>query len=370
VTAYYNEIDPYAAQWLKNLIAAGHIPAGDVDTRSIVDVQPIDLIGYTQVHLFAGIGGWALAGRIAGWPDDRPWWSGSCPCQPFSAAGKRRGTDDARHLWPEMHRLVAGCHPPAVVGEQVASKDGRLWLAGVRADLEALAYATGGVDLCAAGVGAPNIRQRLWWVAYADGGLARYRDLQPGRQHRQQQEDGGADRGLADTLLDGTEPRPGRRVRSEAPPVGIDGHISRASSDAGSGGASHWMADTDIGASGQGRENDGGRDTRSDAFERTRPGGGGDTSRLVGVDQPGSQGWSERLIECPYQWPPGTPNLAVLCTDGKARRFEPGTFPLAHGVRNRVGRLRAYGNAINPWLAAEFLGACDDSLICADVFAD
>jgi hypothetical protein len=113
VKAYYNEIDPYAAQWLRNLVAAGHIAPGDVDERSIVDVQPDDLRGYTQCHFFAGIGGWSYALRLAGWPDDRPAWTGSCPCQPFSAAGKQRGSEDERHLWPAFFRLISECRPLA-----------------------------------------------------------------------------------------------------------------------------------------------------------------------------------------------------------------------------------------------------------------
>ncbi len=166
MTAYYNEIDPYAAQWLRNLIKAGHIAPGHVDERSIVDVRPADLAGFDQCHFFAGIGGWSYALRLAGWPDDRPVWTGSCPCQPFSTAGRRKGTADERHLWPIFYSLIRECRPTVVFGEQVASKDGRAWLAGVRADLEALGFACGGADLCAASVGAPHPRQRLYWVAH------------------------------------------------------------------------------------------------------------------------------------------------------------------------------------------------------------
>lgn len=130
MTAYYNEIDPYAAQWLRNLIDAGLIAPGDVDERSIVDVQPEDLEGYTQCHFFAGIAGWSQALRLAGWPDDRPVWTGSCPCQPFSAAGKGAGANDTRHLWPEFFRLIEACRPRTIFGEQVASALGRQWLCG------------------------------------------------------------------------------------------------------------------------------------------------------------------------------------------------------------------------------------------------
>lgn len=169
MSAYYNECDPVAAEWLRALVSSGHIAPGDVDERSIVDVAPEDLKGYTQCHFFAGIGGWSYALRLAGWPDDRAVWTGSCPCQPFSHAGLRKGESDARHLWPEFFRLIAECRPPAVFGEQVASQGGRGWLAGVFADLEGVGYAVAGADLCAAGVGAPHIRQRLWWVGDALG---------------------------------------------------------------------------------------------------------------------------------------------------------------------------------------------------------
>ena len=165
MTAYYNEHDPYAAQWLRNLITAGHIAPGIVDERDIRDVKPEELKQYTQCHFFAGIGIWSLALRRAGWSDDKPVWTGSCPCQPFSAAGRGDGFIDERHLWPHWYHLITQCEPDRIFGEQVASKDGLGWLDLVQADLEGAGYAHGVVDLCAAGVGAPHIRQRLWFVA-------------------------------------------------------------------------------------------------------------------------------------------------------------------------------------------------------------
>lgn len=169
MSAYYNEIDSFAAQWLRELIKAGHIAPGEVDTRSIENVAADDLAGFTQCHFFAGIGTWSYALRCAGWPDDRPVWTGSCPCQPFSAAGKRKGTADERHLWPSFFRLISQCRPDVIFGEQVASPDGLAWLDIISSDLEAAHYACGAVDTCAAGFGAPHIRQRLYWVADADG---------------------------------------------------------------------------------------------------------------------------------------------------------------------------------------------------------
>jgi DNA (cytosine-5)-methyltransferase 1 len=168
VTAYYNEINPYCAKWLRNLIAAGHIAPGDVDERSIEDVRPDDLVGYAQCHFFAGLGGWSLALRLAGVADGERVWTGSCPCQPFSAAGKGEGFADKRHLWPAWFHLVSQRAPAIVLGEQVASKDGLEWFDLVRADLESKGYAVGGVDYSAVGQGATHIRQRLWFVANAD----------------------------------------------------------------------------------------------------------------------------------------------------------------------------------------------------------
>ena len=163
--AYYNENDPKAAAWLRELIKAGHIAPGEVDERSIVDVKADDLKGFTQCHFFAGIAIWSAAFRLAGWPDDRPVWSGSAPCQGYSVAGKGKGTDDDRDLWPVFASLIRECRPEYVFGEQVEAAIAYGWLDRLRLDLEKETYAVGSCVLGAHSSGAPHIRQRLWWVA-------------------------------------------------------------------------------------------------------------------------------------------------------------------------------------------------------------
>lgn len=168
MSAFYNEIDPYCAQWLRNLIAAGHIASGVVDERSIEDIAPDELRGYTQCHFFAGLGGWSYALRLAGWPDDRPVWTGSCPCQPFSQAGKGAGFADERHLWPAWFHLIRECKPSVIFGEQVANAIRHGWLDGVFSDLEGASYACGAAVLSASAADAPHRRDRLWFVANAE----------------------------------------------------------------------------------------------------------------------------------------------------------------------------------------------------------
>jgi DNA (cytosine-5)-methyltransferase 1 len=168
LSAYYNEIEPYAAQWLRNLIKEGLIADGEVDTRSIVDVAPDDLRGFTQCHFFAGIGGWSHALRLAGWPDDRPVWTGSCPCQPFSEAGARKGFADERHLWPAWKNLIAACRPAIVFGEQVPEAIAFGWLDDVSNGLEAEGYSVESCVLSGCAVEARQERERLWFVARSD----------------------------------------------------------------------------------------------------------------------------------------------------------------------------------------------------------
>ncbi|MDF3936700.1 DNA cytosine methyltransferase [Pseudomonas citronellolis] len=292
MAAYYNEIDPYAAQWLRNLIAAGHIAPGDVDERSIEDVHPDDLKPYTQCHFFAGIGAWSLALRRAGWPDDRPVWTGSCPCQPFSAAGKKSGFDDERHLWPDWFHLIKERRPAIVFGEQVESSDGLGWLDLVQADLEGLAYACGAVITPSAGYGAPHWRGRLYFVADADRQ----------RQQRRKKQDV-------------------RAVESSQQASRRDDALRRSA------------------IRGMGNAESKRREWRTnDEDQRRRECSFGPAGAVSGI-------WSDA------EW--------IYCADrgGVWRPVEPGTFPLAHGAPARVGRLRAYGNAINAEAATQFVAA-------------
>ncbi|QMV74997.1 DNA cytosine methyltransferase [Comamonas piscis] len=374
--AYYNEIDKFAAQTLRNLIAAGHIAPGDVDERSIEDVHPDDLRPYTQCHFFAGVGVWSYALRAAGWPDDRSVWTGSCPCQPFSQAGQGSAFDDERHLWPAFHHLISERRPAAILGEQVASKDADPWLDLVHTDMEALAYAFGAVAFPSAGVGAPHIRDRTYWLAVrgagrrlgaggAAGGLAypQHRGLEigqpPGTGAGAALSSGAAVRlanshkhGRAALSLDR-----GNDQKHHVEPCGQSGGLADTADQRQHGGRPSQASD--------------GRDAPRLESERLRNAGGVDNPERLGLDQIGNgdhRGNDGQLPGPAMQGSagPGPVNGLwraadwLLCRDGKWRPVEPGTFPLAHGAAARVGRLRAYGNAINAQAAQTFIEATQD----------
>jgi DNA (cytosine-5)-methyltransferase 1 len=355
--AYYNEINKDAAAWLRELIKHGHIAPGIVDERSIEDVLPSDLIGFTQCHFFAGIGIWSYALRCAGWPDDRPVWTGSCPCQPFSQAGEGSGFADERHLWPHFHWLIQERRPPAVLGEQVASKDADPWVDLVQTDLEGLGYAFGAVAFPSASVGAPHIRDRTFWVAHTDSGAGR-----KGRANVR----GWADRGHAQPWagscgsgLPGGLADSDQHGRSAQPIAGVHDAERDAESCGGAGGmANPGRIDTSKVNAGNdpinGERSEDGR--RSEFPARVGAGSGassrdhrtgcsgigpaGEVADLVGSD-PANGIWRDA------DW--------LFCRDGKWRPVEPGTFPLAHGAPARVVRLRGYGNGINAIQAQVFI---------------
>lgn len=343
--AYYNEIDPFAAQWLRNLIAAGHIVPGEVDERSIEDVRPDDLRGFTQCHFFAGIGVWSHSLRLAGWPDDRPVWTGSCPCQPFSAAGKGDGFADERHLWPAFFHLISERRPQHVFGEQVASGNANTWFDLVQADLEGVGYAFGIVPFTSAGIGAPHIRERAYWVANADSVISyRGRDIRtPGRDEHSVSGNAG---GLADTS---SERRNGinsllQREESRRNAKGLSEATGNCSAD--------WLANS---SSQQYHQCNNSPDERGWSRNSEQNRLGGELMRPLEVNG----FWRDA------DW--------LFCRDGKWRPVEPGTFPLVDGATarmgrvepgvarvassNRVGRLKGYGNAINAQAGAAFIRA-------------
>ncbi len=309
--AYYNEIDPYAAQWLRNLIAAGVIAPGDVDERSIEDVHPYDLRGYRQCHFFAGIGVWSHALRPAGWEDDREVWTGSCPCQPFSTAGEGKGFADERHLWPAWHHLIEQCRPAVVFGEQVASKNGLAWIDLVSSDMEAQGYTFGGLDLCAAGVGAPHIRQRLYWVA--DNNNNGFGRIASPRLYERWEG------------TSGEESQARKTDGSRGNDVIRRGKFGRLGDATGDGLENGW---------------------RPGSYVSDQPSDGTLYVATTAATSPADGQWRNA------DW--------LFCRDGKWRPVEPGTFPLADGPAARVGRLRAYGNAIVADLAKEFIAAYRD----------
>lgn len=308
MNALYNEIEPFAATWIEELARCGHVAPGRVERRSIADLTAADVAGPGQRHFFAGIGGWSYALRLAGVPDDADIWTGSCPCQPFSTAGARGGILDPRHLWPAWFALIEQCRPPVIFGEQVASRDGLVWLDAVYADLERCGYAVGAADTCAAGVGAPHIRQRLYFVAYV---------VPAGRTQGRT----GARR-LGDAGINGARKHARELHGHEAKDGAHGAHASVAP------GAASVLAD---------RERNG--------LEGCIETGTASRSTRRSVD------WSD------CDW--------IQCVDGASRPVEPGTFPLAHGVPARVGRLRGYGNAINAEQAAAFVMAAMTTECCS-----
>jgi len=330
---YFNEVEPFAVDWLGNLF-----PLSDVDSRSIADVQPSDVKRFPRCHFFAGVGGWELALRLAGWPADRHVWTGSCPCQPYSAAGKGEGDKDPRNLWPEMFRLIRECRPVTVFGEQVASAIRHGWLDGISADLEGEGYAVGSIVLGAHSAGAPHIRQRIFWVA--DAGSDERSSRRTNRQNARRKTEPSRLRDACGLGLADSDGRSGARIP--------DGRPREA---AGPGEACR-MDDSVCDGRRASRDDDSG-DERivSDSAIAARSVGDADVSRESEIARVPGRAPAKRIGS------PWNRFDVVHCRDGKARRIEPGSFPLADGVPNRVGRLRGYGNAIVPQVAAAFIRA-------------
>lgn len=163
---YYNEHNAYRAAVLRERIAEGLLPKGVVDERDIQTVPDEDFLGYEQVHLFAGIGGFPLGLRLAGFPEWRRIVGGGFPCQDISNAGKRAGITGTRsRLWREMVRCIRVVRPELVFVENVAALLCR-GMGEVLGDLAEVGYDARGDCVSAADVGAPHLRRRIWILAY------------------------------------------------------------------------------------------------------------------------------------------------------------------------------------------------------------
>lgn len=361
---YYNEIEPFACFWLENLMKDGFIAEGQIDNRSIRDIQSEDLEGYTQCHFFAGIGVWSYALRQAGWSDDRPIWTGSCPCQPFSQAGLHKGDKDDRHLWPEFYRLIKECRPSAIIGEQVSGKGGFQFIDLLQTNLEEENYSATAVDLGAHSVGTSHSqgyhkRQRLYWVAENLGHSAeigRGRWTKECGDHKWEsgesvQGNGNAirnqsgrrvevDSGIVDNPND-QRVRSGRELleggqasdrKRQAMSIGSSVNVSLANTNSqrsqGFGAKSEQQQHT------KGRQNEIGH--------------GSTDSQHSGSDHQNDTGWNYDLI-----W----------CRDEKWRPVECGTFPMADATPNRIHILKALGNAIPGDTAKIFIESYMDSVV-------
>ncbi len=258
---YFNDNEKYVAVWLRNLY-----PKATVDESSIKDIDPAWLRQYRRCHFFAGIGGWEYALAESGWPSTHPVWTGSCPCQPFSVAGKGAGIEDEQHLWPDFLHLIRDA-PESVAGTP-----------------ELLCREAVPTDGRSTGVGQPANPQ--------------------GRDDNEQ----------------------GRKTDESGSDV-----------------------------------------ERRVAKVRTKPGGYGEDGWVGNAHPEGRQGRGVQSGDERGQRTPWSASHAVWCADGRYRRVEPGICPLAHGVPARAPKLRAYGNAIVPQVAAVFIKAFMESVEMVEV---
>lgn len=327
----------------------------------------------THLSLFTGIGGLDLAAEAAGmttvgqcewadyptkvlekhWPDVPRWRdirtltgddfyaktglrtvdviSGGFPCQPFSVAGKQKGKGDDRYLWPEMLRVITELGPRWVVGENVPGIL-RIAASDVVADLERLGYHVVVFAFEAAAVGAYHRRERVAFVAHADSDSCRSRGAESAGQFGEARAtDGRSDVANSDS---GTVWNDGPDKRKT---VGKE----HSSDHAGHAGGTQDVANT-----------------QSDGLQGDRP------YRQQVCRASASQGevagcgsvchTAGKRLQEPEQKPrcagdresAATEWTCVTSTSGWPA--EPDVVRVAHGIPNRVDRLKCLGNAVVP----------------------
>lgn len=258
-TIGFSEIDPYASAVLKK-----HWPNvpnyGDIRN---IPTMPVDII------------------------------TGGFPCQPFSLAGKRRGKEDDRHLWPEMLNVIARCKPDWVLGENVPGIIS-MELDRVLSDLENIGYATWPLVIPACAVDARHRRDRVWIVAHSNSFLCGER--RDGREHKVGAR---ALHGLAGSNC-GAKPLAYAKRSQWRSNYEAKGHSSQRENRQRQA------------ASGAGKCGEVMADSRFKLLER----------------------WQRESTQRTAQWEP-----------------EPNVGRVAYGIPNRVDRLRCLGNSIVPQVA-------------------
>lgn len=237
---------------------------------------------------------------------------GGYPCQPFSAAGQRRGAEDDRHLWPFVLGVVETLRPAWCLFENVAGHVS-LGLDRVWADLEATGYAVQPLIIPACAVGAPHRRDRVWILANAQGHCQWPRlraSAAPGE--RGPRPGHGRDGAVADAPgrgRDRLQEQQGEPSAGRGRPA-AHGHGGDAVGDSNGAGLSFSQQPREPGPAERG--------------EGPWPAAG----------QRGGAPWADA------EW--------VLCRDGRVRAVAPGVPLLAHGIPDRVGQAKAYGNTVIP----------------------
>lgn len=377
---YYNEFDAKKGAALKALMDDGFITAGDIDTRPIQDVRSDDLKHYDRCHFFAGIGLWDYALNLARWPEGLRVWTGSCPCQPFSTAGRQKGKRDDRHLWPSWFGLIQECRPPVIFGEQVANAISKGWLDDVYQGLEAEDYAVGSAVLPACSVGAPHKRDRLWFVAHTahsddrrNAGEFQGADEceKAQRQERRSAELSGAGI-MGDTQHNGQHAAAIDGSHEKIDDRGAEKQ-NRTLKPSGTSSArplpSEAMADSALKRSADNNAEYG--ETKQEQYRGRSRGislanaGGERSQRPRELSRPlcskkNTEREANRVVyDSSRHWEDGQ---WIICPDEKQRLIEPSICLLADGHPERVGLLHSAGDAIVPQVAAGFIECSLDAI--------